>query len=185
MCIDRLPLSRRRAGEGAGDHPMPRNLSDGHGSLPVRVAPGVKAALAGTLLAAAVALGATPAAPPAATARAAAPEAAAAKPELETITVFARRLTPVTRVAATVTVVDQARIAATMATDVRELVRYEPGLSVRNDPFRFGLDTFTIRGLGGNRVAVEIDGIPASGGFAVGSYADSGRAFLDTAFVER
>jgi len=72
-----------------------------------------------------------------------------------------------------------------MATDVRELVRYEPGLSVRNDPFRFGLDTFTIRGLGGNRVAVEIDGIPAGGGFAVGSYADSGRAFIDTALIDR
>jgi len=104
---------------------------------------------------------------------------------LETITVYARRLTPVARVAATVTVIDQARIEATLATDVRELVRYEPGLSVRNDPFRFGLDTISVRGLGGNRVAVEIDGIPAAGGFAVGSYADSGRAFIDPVFLDR
>ncbi len=89
------------------------------------------------------------------------------------------------RVAATVTVIDQARIETTLATDIRELVRYEPGLSVRNDPFRFGLDTISIRGLGGNRVAVEVDGIPAAGGFAVGSYADSGRAFVDAAFVDR
>jgi len=29
--------------------------------------------------------------------------------------------------------------------DVKQLVRYEPGLSVRSDPFRFGLDTFTVR----------------------------------------
>jgi len=105
--------------------------------------------------------------------------------ELETITVYARRLTPVSRVAATVTVIDQARIESTLATDIRELVRYEPGLSVRNDPFRFGLDTISVRGLGGNRVAVEIDGIPAAGGFAVGSYADSGRAYVDAAFVDR
>ncbi|HET9694898.1 MAG TPA: TonB-dependent hemoglobin/transferrin/lactoferrin family receptor [Steroidobacteraceae bacterium] len=109
----------------------------------------------------------------------------ASSDELETVTVYARRITPVTRVAATVTVVDEARIEATLAADIRELVRYEPGLTVRNDPFRFGLDTIAIRGLGGNRVAVEIDGIPAAGGFAVGSYADSGRAFLDTAFVHR
>ncbi len=109
----------------------------------------------------------------------------AADTELETITVYARRLTPVSRVAATVTVIDQARIEATLATDIRELVRYEPGISVRNDPFRFGLDTISVRGLGGNRVAVEIDGIPAAGGFAVGSYADSGRAFVDPAFVDR
>ena len=83
---------------------------------------------------------------------------------------------PVTRVAATVTVIEQARIESTLVSDIRDLVRYEPGLTVRNDPFRFGLDTISIRGLGGNRVAVEIDGIPAAPGFAVGSYADSGRA---------
>ena len=110
---------------------------------------------------------------------------AAGADTLETITVYARRLTPVSRVAATVTVIDQARIETTLATDIRELVRYEPGLSVRNDPFRFGLDTISVRGLGGNRVAIEIDGIPAAGGFAVGSYADSGRAYIDTAFVDR
>jgi len=104
---------------------------------------------------------------------------------LETVTVYARRLTPVSRVAATVTVIDQARIETTLATDIRELVRYEPGLSVRNDPFRFGLDTISVRGLGGNRVAVEVDGIPAAGGFAVGSYADSGRAYVDAVFVDR
>ena len=104
---------------------------------------------------------------------------------LETVMVYARRLTPVSRVAATVTVIDQARIETTLATDIRELVRYEPGLSVRNDPFRFGLDTISVRGLGGNRVAVEVDGIPAAGAFAVGSYADSGRAYVDAAFVER
>ncbi len=109
----------------------------------------------------------------------------AAGPELETIMVYARRMTPVSRVAATVTVIDQTRIETTLATDIRDLVRYEPGLSVRNDPFRFGLDTITVRGLGGNRVAVEVDGIPAAGGFAVGSYADTGRVFVDPAFVDR
>ena len=65
------------------------------------------------------------------------------------------------------------------------MVRYEPGLSVRSDPFRFGLDTFTIRGMTGNRVAVEVDGIPSAPGFAIGSYSDSGRAFVDLAFVQR
>lgn len=105
--------------------------------------------------------------------------------DLETVTVYARRLMPVTRVAATVTVIDQSQIETMLASDVSELVRYEPGLTVRNDPFRFGLDTISIRGLGGNRVAVEIDGIPAAPGFAVGSYADSGRAFVDPAFLRR
>lgn len=141
---------------------------------PARQCPsGLRRAIAGLLLA--VGAGAGAAAPP----------AAATAEGLETITVYARRITPVTRVAATVTVVDAARIEATLASDIRELVRYEPGLTVRNDPFRFGLDAISVRGLGGNRVAVEIDGVPAAGSFAVGSYADSGRAFLDPAFVQR
>jgi len=105
--------------------------------------------------------------------------------DLETVTVYARRLMPVTRVAATVTVIERSRIESTLVSDISDLVRYEPGLTVRNDPFRFGLDTVSIRGLGGNRVAVEIDGVPAAPGFAVGSYADSGRAYVDPAFLRR
>ena len=115
----------------------------------------------------------------------AAPAAPAADVVLETITVYARRLEPLTRVAATVTVIPEEQIRRTLATDIEQLVRYEPGLSVRRDPFRFGLDSFAIRGVGGNRVAVEVDGIPAAGGFAIGSFSDSGRSFVDTAFLER
>jgi len=104
---------------------------------------------------------------------------------LETVTVYARRLVPIAQVAATVTVIPRQTIDRTLVTDIRDLVRYEPGLSVRNDPFRFGLDTISVRGVGGNRVAVEVDGVPAAGGFAVGSFGDSGRSFVDPAFVER
>ena len=109
----------------------------------------------------------------------------AAPIELEEVTVYARRLVPVTRVAATVTVITDDGLQRTLAGDVKQMVRYEPGLSVRSDPFRFGLDTFTIRGMTGNRVAVEVDGIPSAPGFAIGSYSDSGRAFVDLAFVQR
>ncbi len=113
------------------------------------------------------------------------PAADEGSPALETVTVYARRVVPVTRVAASVTVITQDDIQRTMAADVKHLVRYEPGLSVRSDPFRFGLDTFTVRGMTGNRVAVEIDGIPAAGGFSIGSFSDSGRSFVDLGFVQR
>ncbi len=112
-------------------------------------------------------------------------DASAASPALETVTVYARRLVPVARVAATVTVITDVDLKQTLASDVKQMVRYEPGLSVRSDPFRFGLDTFTVRGMTGNRVAVEIDGIPAAGGFSIGSFSDSGRSFVDLAFVQR
>ncbi|MCC7463384.1 MAG: TonB-dependent receptor [Gammaproteobacteria bacterium] len=113
------------------------------------------------------------------------PAGEAADTELDTVTVYALRPTPVARVAAAVTVIDTGQMQRTQATDVKQLVRYQPGITVRSDPFRFGLDTFAVRGLGGNRVRVEIDGIPVAGGFEVGAYADSGRSFIDLAFVER
>ena len=111
----------------------------------------------------------------------------AAKPDagIETVTVYGRRLEPMTRVAATVTVIVQREMQRTLAGDVKQMVRYEPGLSVRSDPFRFGLDTFAVRGVGGNRVAVEVDGIPAAGGFSIGSFSDSGRSFVDLALLQR
>jgi hemoglobin/transferrin/lactoferrin receptor protein len=105
--------------------------------------------------------------------------------EIETVTVYARRIVPLAQVAATVTVIPRETIDRTLVRDVRDLVRYEPSLTVRNDPFRFGLDSFAVRGIGGNRVAVEVDGIPAAGGFAVGSFGDSGRQFVDPAFLQR
>jgi hemoglobin/transferrin/lactoferrin receptor protein len=113
------------------------------------------------------------------------PAQPAGESELETVTVYARRVVPMSRVAASVTVIPRQSIERGLVSDVKELVRYEPGLSVRSDPFRFGLDTFAIRGVGGNRVAVEIDGIPAAGGFAIGSFSDSGRSFVDAAFLDR
>jgi hemoglobin/transferrin/lactoferrin receptor protein len=111
--------------------------------------------------------------------------AGSAPADLETVTVYARRILPVSRVAAMVSVIQQETIEQTLVNDVKQLVRYEPGLSVRSDPFRFGTDTISVRGVGGNRVAVEVDGVPVAGGFAVGSFADSGRSFVDPAFLQR
>ncbi len=111
--------------------------------------------------------------------------AATTTQDLETVTVYARRVVPVTSIAATVSVIPQESIERALVADMKQLVRYEPGLSVRNDPFRFGTDTFSVRGIGGNRVAVEVDGTPVAGGVAVGSFSDSGRSFVDPAFLQR
>lgn len=109
----------------------------------------------------------------------------AGEDEIETVTVYALRPTPVARVAAAVTVIDQASIERALATDIKQLVRYEPGLVARRDPFRFGVDGISVRGLGGNRVRIEVDGISAASSFSVGAYANVGRSFIDLAFVER
>jgi hemoglobin/transferrin/lactoferrin receptor protein len=109
----------------------------------------------------------------------------AAQQVLEEVIVVAKRLTPLQSAPATVSVIDQSVIARRLSQDVRQLVRYEPGVSVRNDPVRFGLDSFAIRGIGGDRVAAEVDGVAVAESFAIGALADSGRTFTDLDFIQR
>ncbi|WP_109356132.1 TonB-dependent hemoglobin/transferrin/lactoferrin family receptor [Sphingorhabdus sp. EL138] len=80
---------------------------------------------------------------------------------------------------ATVTVIDAERLADELATDVRDIVRFEPGISVRRAPARFGAalgstgragnEDFNIRGIGGNRVLIQVDGIRSPQGFSFGA----------------
>jgi hemoglobin/transferrin/lactoferrin receptor protein len=42
--------------------------------------------------------------------------------------------------------------------DIRDLVRNEPGVTVGNNPNRAGFQNFVIRGIGGNRVLIMVDG---------------------------
>ena len=98
----------------------------------------------------------------------------------QTITVTATRSpTDVQSVPVTVTVIDEQRIADELATDVRDLVRFEPGVIVPRSPARFsaalgatgrdGNSGFRIRGIGGNRVLIQVDGIRVPDGFSFGA----------------
>ncbi|WP_338447274.1 TonB-dependent hemoglobin/transferrin/lactoferrin family receptor [Pelagerythrobacter marensis] len=95
---------------------------------------------------------------------------------------------------ATVTVITAEEMADTIATDIRDLVRYEPGVTVRRAPARFGAalgatgrarnEDFAIRGIGGNRVLIQVDGIRTPQGFAFGAQ-DSGRGgYTDVSLVK-
>ncbi|KWV92098.1 TonB-dependent hemoglobin/transferrin/lactoferrin family receptor [Erythrobacter sp. YT30] len=111
------------------------------------------------------------------------------------ITVTATR-TPVLaeEVPATVTVITDEEIADQLATDIKDLVRFEPGLTVRRAPARFGAalgttgrarnEDFVIRGIGGNRVLIQVDGIRTPQGFSFGAQ-DVGRGgFTDVSLVK-
>lgn len=74
----------------------------------------------------------------------------------------------VEEVPATVTVIDAEEIERNFVTDIKELVRYEPGVSVRTDVNRFGNGSYTIRGIGGNRVLMLLDGVRVPDQFAGG-----------------
>jgi hemoglobin/transferrin/lactoferrin receptor protein len=106
-------------------------------------------------------------------------------PQLPTVTVVGKVEQPLSEVAATVSIIDAEQIVGALARDARDLFRFEPGISVGNDPARFGLGAVNIRGLGGNRVLVETDGVPAPAGFAIGSFSDTGRPLTDLGIVQR
>ncbi|MEH6757842.1 MAG: TonB-dependent hemoglobin/transferrin/lactoferrin family receptor [Parasphingorhabdus sp.] len=95
---------------------------------------------------------------------------------------------------ATITVITDEDIADEMATDIKDLVRFEPGVSVRRAPARFGAaqsttgragnEGFNIRGIGGNRVLVQVDGIRSPQGFSFGAQ-DAGRGdYTDIGLVK-
>lgn len=85
----------------------------------------------------------------------------------------------------TVSVMDREQLDRQLVRDIKDMVRYEPGVSVSRDPQRFGLGSFNIRGVEGNRVAIELDGVPVPQSFAVGSFASATRDWVDPDILKR
>lgn len=79
----------------------------------------------------------------------------------------------------TVSVIDREQLDNRLVRDLRELVLYEPGVSVTSSYGRFGIGDIRIRGLGGNRVRIQTDGIAVSDAFSIGSFSNANRNFVD------
>lgn len=62
--------------------------------------------------------------------------------------------------------------------NIRDLVRYEPGVTVTGLG-RYGLSGFNIRGIGGDRILTLIDGAPIADEFSFGPNLSSRRNFVD------
>lgn len=85
-------------------------------------------------------------------------------------------------VASDVSVIDALEIDRRQVQDLADLVRYEPGVSATGSATgggRFGIGGLSIRGLGGNRVRIELDGIAVPDSFAIGSFSSAGRDVVD------
>ncbi len=92
-------------------------------------------------------------------------------------------------VPATVSVISEEQMENELVTDIKDLVRFEPGISVSNAPARFGaaLGTtgrdgnagFNIRGLGGNRVLIQVDGVRVPNAYAFGPQANGRGDYVD------
>lgn len=99
---------------------------------------------------------------------------------LDKVTVSATRTERDTdEVPATVSVIDDEEIERQLAFDIKDLIRYEPGVSVSTSPARFGNSGFTIRGIDGNRMLIQIDGVRVPDAFSIGSFSNAGRDLVD------
>ncbi|MGY2977311.1 TonB-dependent hemoglobin/transferrin/lactoferrin family receptor [Thermostichus sp. OS-CIW-31] len=70
---------------------------------------------------------------------------------------------------ASITVIDRERLRRELLQNIQDLVRYEPGVSVRRS-VRYGLQDFNIRGLDANRVLIQVDGIRQPERFSFGPF---------------
>lgn len=85
----------------------------------------------------------------------------------------------------TVDEIDRERMDELLVNDLKDLFRYEPGVTVGSSFGRFGIGDIRIRGLGGNRVRIQTDGIAVPDAFSIGSFANANRNFVDLDTLKR
>lgn len=110
--------------------------------------------------------------------------------QLDTISVTATRIeTSLLETPATVSVFSEQRIEEWLVNDIKDLVRFEPGVSVKSPAPRFtaagssmgrdGNSGFNIRGMEGNRVLMLVDGVRVPDGYAFGAQAVGRGDYVD------
>jgi hemoglobin/transferrin/lactoferrin receptor protein len=111
---------------------------------------------------------------------------AANEQTIDEIVVVAHKVARSVRdIAANVTVVSREDLSANLAVTVSDVFRYVPGIDYEASGSRFGTEGISIRGIGGNRVAMLVDGVPMSDQFDVGSFSNATRDFINTGLIER
>ena len=90
-------------------------------------------------------------------------------------------------IAGTASVITAEDMERRNVTNIKDAVRYEPGVTVGNAPNRGGATNFNIRGVGGNRVLVLVDGFSAPDfpGSNIGSPSSYTRDFVDLDSMKR
>ena len=82
-------------------------------------------------------------------------------------------------VTATVSVKTAEELERELARDIRDLVRYEPGVSIGGTGERFGPGGLSIRGMGGNRVLTMVDGVRVADAYSFGPFLSANRDYVD------
>lgn len=86
---------------------------------------------------------------------------------------------------ATVSAIRRDELERAAASNLRDALRYEPGVAVDSSAGRFGLGDVSIRGIGGNRVLMQLDGIRLPDSYRVGRFSSAARNQFDLALLQR
>ncbi len=106
--------------------------------------------------------------------------------EIEQIVVVAHKDERSIRdIAGNVTMLSRADMKAELATSINDVFRFVPGIDYEGAGTRFGAEGINVRGIGGNRVAILVDGVPLSDHFSTGSFSNATRDFIDAGLVQR
>lgn len=105
---------------------------------------------------------------------------------LQQVTISAtRQEQDVNSVPSTVSVQTRAELDRGNVNSIKDLVRYEPGVSVGGSGQRSGITGYNIRGIDGDRVLTQIDGVQVPDSFFNGPYAQTNRNYVDPEIVKR
>ena len=105
---------------------------------------------------------------------------------LQQVTISAtRQAQDVNSVPSTVTVHTREELDRNNVNTIKELVRYEPGVAVGGTGTRGGISGYNIRGIDGDRVLTQVDGVEVPDGFFNGPYAKTQRNYVDPEIVKR
>ena len=105
---------------------------------------------------------------------------------LEQTTISATlREQPIDAVPSTVSVLERERLDRENINDIQDLVRHEPGISAGGTGQRGGITGYNIRGIDGDRILTQVDGVEVPDSFFGGPYAQSQRNYVDPEIIKR
>ncbi|HOP23371.1 MAG TPA: TonB-dependent hemoglobin/transferrin/lactoferrin family receptor, partial [Gammaproteobacteria bacterium] len=109
------------------------------------------------------------------------------KVELEPATVVAianKQIRPIQDVIGDVSLINSDQLESRLSEDMASALKYESSIFMEDAGTRFGSSGINIRGIGKNRVAIEVDGTPSSNQFSIGSYSHATSVFPDISLIK-
>ena len=106
---------------------------------------------------------------------------------LQQMTISAtRQEQDVSTVPSTVSVQERRELDRQNVNNIKELTRYEPGVSVGGAGLRGGgISGYNIRGIDGDRILTQVDGVEVPNSFFNGPYAETHRNYVDPEIIKR